>query len=383
MKRTIINKIKLFLNKIDCIENINLDLCTIQKKCLVSYFTLSFNSDISNSSIHASNVLELNQIIKTFIDLNYCIDVVFSLDMNAYDKIKTKNYDLIFGFGEVFNRMVKDNPESKKIMYLTEHDPKFSLVKETERIEYYYTRHKKKVKLNRSGKYYQEDNFKYIDDLIVLGETFPFDEEKFNVHSIKPSGMLNKNYILKKRNLDSSKNNFLWFGSNGAIHKGLDLLLDIFKKRDDIYLHVCGLNNKDRSILKIPKRPNIFDYGRIDVNGDLYLNLVNISSFVLLPSCSEASSTAVLTCMRHSMIPIIMEKTGFDYLKNLVFLLNDYKLDYLESSIDLYRSYSNTEIDYLHTKIFDYANENFSLEKYNRNFKMLMNNILIGYSKID
>lgn len=368
--------IKKIFNKVDIIENVNLDLTQKQQKCLISYITSSFDYDLEKESVPVTSILEVNQIIKTFIDLNYSIDIAFCLDENAYEKIKEKKYDVIFGFGEVFHQISVKYPDAKRILYVTEHHPKFSKIKETERVEYFFERHGKKIKLSRSGQYYKNSYFNYIDDAVILGEVFPYNFSDFNIHSISPTGFYNSNYRYIDRNLESSKSNFLWFGSNGAIHKGLDLLIDIFSKRDDINLHICGLNKNDRKIFKNYQQKNIYDYGRIDVQGDQFLELVNKCSFVLLPSCSEAMSTSVLTCMRHSMIPIIMRDAGFNKLGDLAFYLEDYKLTYLEKELEEIRQTDNNTIQKMHADIFSFANKEFTLEKFSSDFDNILKKIL-------
>ncbi len=368
--------IKKIFNIIDPIENINLDLIKEQKKCLISYITINFHYNLEKQQVPSTNILEVNQIIKAFIDLNYSIDIVDCLDENAFEKLEDKKYDVIFGFGEVFHKMTAKHPDAKKILYVTEHHPDFSRIKETERVEYFFERHRKKVKLSRSDKYYKNSYFNYIDDAIILGELFPYASSDFNIHSLNPTGFFNPNYRYTDRNLESSKNNFLWFGSDGAIHKGLDLLIDIFSKRDDINLHICGLHTKDRKNFKNFKRKNIYDYGRIDVQGDQFLELVNKCSFVLLPSCAEGMSTSVLTCMRHSMIPIVMRDTGFNKLEDMVFLLDDYKLAYLEKKLEKIRQTDNDTIHEIHKKIYSFANKEFTLEKFSSNFAKIMIKIL-------
>ena len=120
------NFIKLKLNRQSLIQNINLDLTTNQKKVLISYLTTGFENDIENGSVSATNIFEVNQIVKSFISFNFSIDIVLCVDINSFNKIKDKNYDIIFGFGEIFNRMCKLQPSKKRIMYLTEHHPEFS-----------------------------------------------------------------------------------------------------------------------------------------------------------------------------------------------------------------------------------------------------------------
>jgi hypothetical protein len=375
-KNFVKNKLNKFFGKIDLIENINLDLSRNQKRVLISYLNSSFKEDLVSYPVFSTNIFEVNQIIKVFIDLDFVIDVVDCLDYNAFEKVKNKNYDVLFGLGYVFNSMVELSSFSKKILYMTEHHPSFSKEKEMERINYFFERHKKNISVLRSGIYYQENNFDCVDDVIVLGETDLFQKKNYKVHSLKPTGLRNDNYYYLKRDFDISKKNFLWFGSFGAVHKGLDLLIDIFTNRKDLNLYICGLSDSEEKLFNLSNKTNIFNLGKINVQSELYLELVNKCSFVILPSCSEGMSTSILTCMRHSLIPIVMKDTGFNYLHNMVFLLEDYKINYIENQLNHITSLSDEHIDSLHEKIFSYANENFNLLRFTGNFKSIITDII-------
>jgi len=42
------------------------------------------------------------------------------------------------------------------------------------------------------------------------------------------------------------RRSFLWFGSGGLVHKGLDLVLEAFAQMPDFYLTVCGPVNEEK-----------------------------------------------------------------------------------------------------------------------------------------
>ncbi|RPA69079.1 glycosyltransferase family 1 protein [Cyclobacteriaceae bacterium YHN15] len=376
IKNFIKKKLYKIFDRIDLVENINLDLTRSQKRVLISYLNSSFKEDLISNHVFSTNILEVNQIIKVFIDLDFAIDVVDCLDHNGFEKVKDKSYDVLFGLGFVFNSMIELPNFSKRILYMTEHHPSFSKEKELERINYFFERHGKNVSILRSGIYYQEKNFDSVDDVIVLGETDLFYNKNYKVHSLKPTGLRNDKYYFNKREFDTSKKNFLWFGSYGAIHKGLDLLIDIFTNRKDLNLFICGLSDSEMNLFNFSNKANIFNLGKINVQSELYLELVNKCSFVIIPSCSEGMSTSILTCMRHSMIPIVMKNTGFNYLHDMVFLLEDYKINYIEKQINHITSLNDEHINSLHEKIYSYANDNFNLLRFTGNFKSIITEII-------
>lgn len=370
------NYIKKITNYYILIQNLNLNFNTDQKKALIVYIDTPFKlNDLEE--IYSSNVLEMEIIVKYFIDHNYLIDIIDVKDINNVEKISNKKYDVIFGFGDIFYSLSKNNPKAKKIMYVTENHPDFSFEKEKERIEYFNKRHRKKVKIKRSGMYYKKEHFLATDYFIAMGRKEELIKLNKEIYDINPSGLINKKYIFKEKNHEVTKYNFLWFGSNGAIHKGLDLLIDIFSKREDINLHICGLNKKDKKLLKIPNKKNIKEYGRINVNSELFLNLVDQCSFIILPSCSEAMSTSILTGMLHGLIPIVNRNSGgLDKLTNKAFFLDDYKIDYIERKINDFIKLDDNILEKMQYEVFKYSRDNFTLMNYKNNFYKIMDHIL-------
>lgn len=378
---TIKNKIKFFLMaklaekiRIPMVKNINLNLNKKQKRVLISYIDYFAITSFSGKIIH-TNIRESVQIIDVFKELDYVIDVAYCNSEEVLKFLKIEKYDVIFGFGKVFYEMAKLNNHSKKILYVTEHHPEYSLQKETERNHYFYERTGKRIKLRRTGEFYKEEHFKNLNSLVILGEKFPFIKYNYPIFQIFPTGLINENYKISNRNFNSSKKNFLWLGSYGAVHKGLDLLTEIFSKNEEIILHICGFN-KSEKYLKIPKKDNIINYGLIDVKSSLFLELTQKCSYIILPSCSEGFSTSIATGMLHSMIPVVCKDTGFNRLDCNCIFLEDYKLEYIEEKIVELSKKKNEWLEEKHKKVYGFARENFSLVKFSENIRIIVGEII-------
>jgi len=63
-------------------------------------------------------------------------------------------------------------------------------------------------------------------------------------YQLFPTGIINSDFKFKVKNYAQTRNNFLWLGTDAFVHKGLDLLIDVFSKRDDVVLHICGITKK-------------------------------------------------------------------------------------------------------------------------------------------
>ena len=189
--------------------------------------------------------------------------------------------------------------------------------------------------------------------------------------------MINARDVFINKDHLQARHNYLWFGSTGAIHKGLDILIDVFSKRDDVILHICGLNKEEKKILKFKGRSNMFDYGRIDVNSGAYLQLVNKCSYIILPSCSEGFSTSVTTGMLHGLIPVVIRNTGFNRAGDHAIFLEDYKLEYVNNKLNELSDFDPAELCNLSRKVYEFAQKNFRLEAFEDNFRTIMTSLRI------
>ena len=52
------------------------------------------------------------------------------------------------------------------------------------------------------------------------------------------------------KDFERARSAFLWFGSGGLVHKGLDLVLEAFAGLPDCRLFVCGPISRERSIVR-------------------------------------------------------------------------------------------------------------------------------------
>jgi len=357
--------------------NINYSVSLNQKNALICYLTRGHFNDIAVTSSGRTQPYEILVMEEVLSSYGYSIDLINCNDINVLPLIKRKKYDLILGFGETFYQMATYNPGAISIYYLTENPPDFSFNKEEERLHYYYQRHGQKFKYTRSGKFYQIKHIKKrYDFAITMGEVNLLTNLYSNPYFIFPTGLVNSRYVFSPKNHSASRKNFLWFGSIGAVHKGLDLLIDLFFQYDDIVLHVCGLDKKEKKALSFPKKNNIIDYGHIDVNSDLFLTLIDKCSYVVLPSCSEGCSTGILTGMLHGLIPIVLKDVGFNNLGQHAIFLNDFKIEYLKEKFNEIADFNPLVLNQFSKDVFDFARNNFTITNFRQSFREIFANIL-------
>lgn len=357
------------------LRNINLDLTCPQKRILISYLDYRLIDNALDGTLTHTNIAECIQIIKIFIDMNFVIDICGHNCMDGFEDIKDVTYDYIFGMGEVFRKAVACNPDAYVIEYFTENPYWYSKQEEKKRNDYFFQRTGKKFELQRTGRYYYKSDEELADAIICMGNPQYFDQCNVPVYRIIPSALKNDKYV--ENFTCSKKNTFLVFGSEGVVHKGIDLLLEIFSKHLDWNLIVCGKTFKEECrALKINIPSNVHYYGFVDVGSQAFLDLCQLCGFIVLPSCSEGTSTAVETAMRHGLIPIVMSNMIIDEPQTYFYTFSGFYIDQIEDTLKEVLKLNAEEYQKLSREIYYYANEKYSLERYTDDFRKIMENII-------
>ncbi len=122
---------------------------------------------------------------------------------------------------------------------------------------------------------------------------------------------------LPKRNIGEAKRRFLWVGSYGMVHKGLDLALDAFSGMPDVELTVCGRPEKEGDFLRLYHRElretlNIRLHGWIDMESSDFMELARRHAAVIYPSSAEGGAGSVIHCMHAGMVPLCTTAASID-----------------------------------------------------------------------
>tara|TARA_B110001450_G_scaffold254988_1_gene281478 strand:+ start:255 stop:1454 length:1200 start_codon:yes stop_codon:yes gene_type:complete len=360
------------------IQNINKDYqIKAQKKALISYITQPFITNGEKDLPH-TNYRESIEILKTLIQLKYNVDICHFQDPDVIELIKEKKYDLILGLGEPFYTASKFSPNAKKIIYCAVEHYDSAIIKVEERMNYHFKRHNSKpiVKIQN---YYLKHHFQYADYIIHKGnklikssfeKAYP-KKPSFPIISAPYSHPL---FIEDKRNISKSKNVFLWFGSIDIYHKGLDILIDVFKKNPEKKLIIAGINQDElKKLNPIPK--NVIHIGFIKLKSERFLDLMIKASFIIFPSCSEGMASGVLTCMNHGLIPIITKECGIDIEKDFGRLIENYSVENISKIINEISGYTKTELSKIHKNVLHQTRKKYNIKKYSIILNSVFNEI--------
>jgi len=361
------------------IQNINKDYqIKAQKRALVSYITLPILKDLDKDIAH-TNYREFIQILHVLTKLNFNIDICHYQDPNVSSSFNDKKYDLIIGSGEPFYDACKLYPLSKKILYCTVSYPKSQFDSTKERANYYFERHGLKPHFYWHN-YYPDEHFSCANYLFFKGndeikKTFLHLKNIQSFYPIISCPFKHENSYTINRDIGTTKNNFLWFGSIGVIRKGLDILVDVFKKHQHLKLHIAGLTDEEKSTL--PEfTSNIVNLGFVRLQSENFIKIMNSCSFIIFPSCSEGMASGALTCMNHGLIPIITKECGIDIDNSIGYLLDDYKYETIEENILNVSQLDNVQLNKKQNNVLKHTTANYNLEIFTNQIESYLNEII-------
>ncbi|HEU4764888.1 MAG TPA: glycosyltransferase, partial [Candidatus Eisenbacteria bacterium] len=95
---------------------------------------------------------------------------------------------------------------------------------------------------------------------------------------------------------------FLFLASLGQVHKGLDLLLEIFAARPHLTLVVLSRFRQERDFMAAYRReltqtPNIRAVGFLDIDSPAFREAQERAGWLILPSCAEAQCGAITVAL--------------------------------------------------------------------------------------
>ena len=256
---------------------------------------------------------------RTIVDIlnnyGYTVDVV----NNDYSglNLDLDRYDLIFGQGDLFNKVASDIGV-KKIYYATGRYKNHIKEELQKRQDYLYKRKGKRLPLMRKGLGFNE-GAKHADGVLALGNgcAKTYYNVCDNVESVlfEPSDYIS--HDLDCKSFGDNRRNFLFFSGPGPLLKGLDLALDTFAELPNYNLYISGLDlsipntGNNQKFIQLYRKEltmdNVFNLKWMDKRSDLFNSITNKCNFILSFSLSESTNMSTLACMRRGMIPVSTE----------------------------------------------------------------------------
>ena len=315
---------------------------TYHKNLLISY---NVNHFLIKNTAH-TNYYESHIISKFFSELGYNIDVVSFDNPRNFD---LTHYDVIFGFGLPLEKSFAINKSIKRIYYATGAHVCYQNSAEIQRIQAVNREKNTFLKPKRIIEWTWSQSSSMSDALVIIGNEWtqstyqPYTDSP--IYTLNATSLFYNSSIILNRDISVTKQHFLWFGSGGLIHKGLDLCLEFFSKNPHLHLHICGPKEDDFYKVFHDKLHlnNIHIHGFVQVDSDDFLQIVQQCLFTIMPSCSEGQSTSLLTTMATGLIPIASKESG-KTLNNLGISIETLSLEGIEHSINAAAMLNDTEL---------------------------------------
>lgn len=182
------------------------------------------------------------------------------------------------------------------------------------------------------------------------------------------------------KNYETCRRNFVWFGSGGLVHKGLDLALEAFVEMPDHYLYVCGPIQQEKDFERIYykelyKTPNIKTIGWVDVESPKFTEIMNDCVGVVFPSCSEGGGASVIICMQAGLMPIVSYESNVE-VGDFGVTLKNCSISEIKNSVLMVSNFSAQELKLRSRKAWEYASNNHTKERYAEEFRKFIEKII-------
>jgi glycosyltransferase involved in cell wall biosynthesis len=331
-----------------------------------------------------TNRWESVRIAETFLDFGYQVDVI---NENNDWFVPIKDYSFFVGNRINFDRIADSiNRDCVKILHIDTAHWLFHNTGEHKRLLALQRRRGFTLPTRRSLP--PNLAIEHADYATILGNKFtigtysyankPLFRVPISAHELHPS--------LEDKNFEQSRNHFLWFGSSGFVHKGLDLVLEAFAEMPDYHLTVCGPIRTDHEFeshydKELYKTRNIHTIGWVDTNSPEFLSIVKHCIAIVFPSCAEGQCGGVVTCLHAGLIPIISYESGVDVDETRGLILPSCCLDDIKAAVRRISLLPPQQLEAMARRNVEFARTNHTRETFAVSYSRAVSEIISVESK--
>jgi glycosyltransferase involved in cell wall biosynthesis len=351
----------------------------IKGRVLLSYildpFMLSSGQSVSVAHTHHTESLLIAQ---CFLELGYVVDAI---DYRNDEFTPSRRYDFFVGARTNFDRLARLlDPNCIKIAHMDTAHFAFNNAQAYRRIVDVAARRTIAVPSIRVVEH--NHAIENADYAAILGNTSTLDTYRFATKRMfaLPIPAAREFAFDESKNYDACRRHFLWFGSGGFVHKGLDLVLEAFAELPDCHLTVCGPIDAEPDFTRVFDRelyrtPNIRTVGWVDIAGPELTRIAAECVGVVYPSCAEGQAGSVVTCLHAGLVPIMTRETGIDALDFGV-LLEEPSIDEVRQRVRWLASRSVEELRLRSRRAWDFARRHCTADQYARQYRNMLTQIL-------
>jgi glycosyltransferase involved in cell wall biosynthesis len=184
----------------------------------------------------------------------------------------------------------------------------------------------------------------------------------------------------EEKDWEACRRRFLWFSSDGLVHKGLDLALDAFVDMPEYHLTVCAPVDQEKDFKqayhkKLYRTPNIETIGWVDVSSRKFTEIANTCSGVIYTSCSEGGGACVITCLHAGLIPIVSYESSVD-THDFGVILRSCSIEDIRESVQMVASLPAQELKRLARRAWEFVRANHTRERFAERYREVVTEIL-------
>jgi glycosyltransferase involved in cell wall biosynthesis len=162
---------------------------------------------------------------------------------------------------------------------------------------------------------------------------------------------------------------FLWFGSGGMVHKGLDLVLEAFTGLPDFHLTVAGPVEREREFesafsRELYRTPNVATIGWVDVGSPEFLALARSLLGLVYPSCSEGQNGGTVTCLHAALVPVVTREVGVDVASDFGVVLTEASVEAIRRAVVELAARPEDELRAMARRAWEFARAHHTRERF-------------------
>lgn len=287
-----------------------------RKKALLSYITTPFRlpSDHPNSILFSNNGIARG-LVTVLNEFGYSVDVIEYTDTVFRPKC---DYQFFIGhLGNNYKSLTDKLPQSiPKLYFATTPHWKVSNEAETQRFDQIEERRGMRLQPDRIISFSEDAAYEIADSIICLGNESACESysQFAQVQHLNNASYFDEHYTQTPKDFEAGRDNFLFFSGPGNVHKGLDLLLEVFS-RAKAHLYICQIIEPEFFDLyrhELTELANIHTLGHVLMRSPQFYDLIDRCNFAILPSCGEGQPGSIVECMHQGLIPIVSRECHID-----------------------------------------------------------------------
>jgi glycosyltransferase involved in cell wall biosynthesis len=344
---------------------------------LIEPFLLKPGEPIPNSH---TQYWECLQMARTFLDLGYSVDVIDSWRNGTFEP--KKRYSFFIGHRINFDRLTDLlNSDCVKIAHLDTAHWVFN--NHSTYLRKFELQQRKGVTLKDSHRLVERNlAIENADYAVAYGNQFTLDTYRYaNTPLFRvPISTCVLSPWPENKDYAACRSSFLWFGSAGFVHKGLDLVLEAFADMPEYHLYVCGPLEEEKDFVRVFYKelyltPNIHTIGWVDVTGTEFMEIAGKCLGLIYPSCSEGGGGSVITCMHAGLIPIVSYESSVD-VDDCGVVLKDNSINTLKNTVQTVSNLPSDQLRKMASNSRQYAATNHTREKFAAEYKKIILDIM-------